>query len=257
MRIGMYAAAALAVCLSGTGLAAADALKDEAISRLAASHEPDVPLAVARLAVKQAGLGALRKVLATRGRAAGLGRDWISKAPEWQLAEAKMIPMIDALIQRRIEEPSWMREVIAATAASVLNAEEADEIASHFGTPSGNEQRKVVEIKVLGELLLGTFTFSDRIDDRVPGSEAEYSRMQKVWWDREPFKARNFDGDEAAARFGTRNPGVKYVKTLAYRGVEGLLAHINAACAEIVAAIEKSASDVDPFIETYRQRTGK
>ncbi|MFN0040036.1 MAG: hypothetical protein ACKVP2_11040 [Burkholderiales bacterium] len=256
MRIGIYAVAVLTIWLSGAGVATADALKDEAVARLAASHEPDVPLAVARLAVKQAGLRALRKVLATRGREAGLGRDWNAKSPEWQLAEAKMIPMIDALIQRRIEDPSWMRAVMAATAASVLNAEEADEIASHFSTPSGTEQRKVVEIKVIGELLLGTYTFSERIDDRMSGSEAEYSRMQKVWWDREPFKARNFDGDEAAARFGTRNPGVKYVKTLAYRGVEGLLAHINAACAEIVAAMEGAASDVDPFIDAYRQRVG-
>ena len=256
MKTGKILAGFVVALLAGVGPVAADALKDDAIARLAASHEPDVPLAVARLAVKQAGLGALRKVLATQGRAAGLGRDWNFKAPEWQLAEAKMIPMIDTLIKHRIVEPSWIRDVMAATAASVLNAEEADEIASHFATPFGNEQRKVVEIKVIGELLLGTFTFSDRIDDRMPGSETEYSRMQKVWWDREPFKARNFDGDEGAARFGTRNPGVKYVKTMAYRGVEGLLAHINAACAEIVAVINRSAADVDPFIDAYRRRVG-
>jgi hypothetical protein len=257
MRTGSVAAGLLIAIWAGVGPASADPLKDDAIVRLAASHEPDVPLAVARLAAKQAGLSAVRKLLLARGRAAGLGRDWNAKAAEWQEAEARFLPGIDALIARRIEDPAWVQAIISEQAAKVLNAEEADEIATHFTTASGQEQRKVVEIKVLGELMLANYTFTDRIDDRVPGSESEYSRMQKVWWDREPFRSRNFDGDEGAARFGTRNPGVKYVKMLAFRGVEGMLAYIDAACVEVVKLVNQSASDADPFIETYRKRTAK
>jgi hypothetical protein len=257
MQIGSVAAGVLIAVLVGIGPVAADPLKDDAIARLAASHEPDVPLAVARLAAKQAGLGALRKLLLVRGRAAGLGRDWNAKAAEWQEAERQFVSKIDALIVQRIENPAWVQAIIAEQAARVLDAEEADEIATHFTTASGKEQRKVVEIKVLGELMLANYTFTDRIDDRVPGSESEYSRMQKVWWDREPFKSRNFDGDERAARFGTRNPGVKYVKMLAFRGVEGMLAYIDAACAEVVNVVNSHATEADSFIAAYRQRTGK
>jgi hypothetical protein len=54
----------------------------------------------------------------------------------------------------------------------VLNAEEADEIATHFATPIGREQRIVIEVKVIGELVLANYTFTDRISDRVPGRSA-------------------------------------------------------------------------------------
>jgi hypothetical protein len=237
------------------GPAAADALKDDAIARLAASHEPDVPLAVARLAVKQAGLGATRALLARRGREAGLGRGWSAVAPEWQDAEAHFSRIVDGVIARGIEDAGWLLAIWTDQAARVLNAEEADEIATHFATAVGREQRVVIEIKVVGELLLANYTFTDRISDRVRGSESEFARMQTVWAEREPFRVRNFDGDVGAARFGSRNPGVKYVRMLAIQGVEAMLGHIDAVCAEAVLAVSEAAAQADPFIETYRRRT--
>ncbi len=257
MQMGRMFVLAILAALFAAATATADVLKDDAIARLAASHEPDVPLAVGRLAVKQAGLGAMRKQLAARGRAAGLGRDWNAKAVEWQEAEALFIPAIDAMIRERIDNPSWVESIFVQQAEKVLNAEEADDIATHFATANGREQRKVVEIKVLGELMLANYTFTLRIDDRVRGSETEYSRMQQVWSDREPFKARNFDGDEGAARFGTRNPGVKYVQKLAFGGVEQMLGYIDTVCAEVVAAVNRDAAQADSFIEAYRRRTAR
>ena len=253
--IGRVTAALLAALLIAIGPAPADALKDDALTRLAASHEPDVPMAVGRLAVKQAGLGAARTLLARRGRDAGLGRDWNPAAPEWQDAEAHFGRIVDGIIASGIEDPDWLRAIWTDQAASVLNAEEADEIATHFTTPIGREQRVVIEIKVVGELLLANYTFTDRISDRVSGSEREFARMQAIWAEREPFRVRNFDGDIGAARFGSRNPGVKYVKMLAIQGVEAIVGHIDAVCAEVVRAVSQSAAQADPFIETYRRRT--
>ncbi len=255
MVIGKFPEAVLIALLTAIGPAAADALKDDAIARLAASHEPDVPMAVGRLAVKQAGLGAARALLARRGRDAGLGRGWSAAAPEWQAAEAHFNRVVDGVIERAIEQPDWLRAIWADQAARVLNAEEADEIATHFATPMGREQRVVIEIKVVGELLLASYTFTDRISDRVRGSERELARMQATWAEREPFRVRNFDGDVGAARFGTRNPGVKYVRMLAIQGVEAILGHIDAACAEAVLAVSQAAAQADPFIETFRRRT--
>ena len=245
----------LTVLLTAFGPAAAETLKDDAIARLAASHEPDIPLAVGRLAVKQAGLGAARTLLARRGHDARLGRGWNAAAPEWQDAEAHFSRIIDGVIARRIDDPDWLRAIWIEQAAAVLNAEEADEIATHFATPIGREQRVVVEVKVVGELLLSNYTFTDRISDRVPGSEREFARMQAIWAEREPFRARNFDGDVGAARFGSRNPGVKYVRMLAIQGVHAIIAHIDAVCAEAVLAVSQAAAQADPFIETWRRRT--
>ena len=255
MPIGRFSGVVLAAMLTAIGPAAADALKDDAIARLAASHEPDVPVAVGRLAVKQAGLGARRSLLARRGRDAGFGRGWNAAAPEWQEAEAHFSGIVDGIIARRIEDADWVRAIWNEQAARVLNAEEADEIATHFATPNGREQRIVVEVKVVGELLLANYTFTERISDRVPGSEREFARMQTVWAVREPFRVRNFEGDAGAARFGTRNPGLKYVRMLAIQGVDAMLGHINAVCAEAVRAVSDAAAQADPFIEAYRRRT--
>ncbi len=255
MSIGRFLGAVLIVLLTAIGPAAADALKDDAIARLAASHEPDIPLAVGRLAVKQAGLIAARTLLAQRGRDAGLGGGWNAAAPEWQDAEARLIRIVDGVIARGIEDPDWLRAIWTDQAARVLNAEEADEIATHFAAPIGREQRIVIEVKVVGELLLTNYTFTDRISDRVPGSEREFARMQAIWAEREPFRARNFDGDAGAARFGSRNPGVKYVRMLAIQGVDAMLGHINSVCAEAGLAVSQAAAQADPFIESYRRRT--
>jgi hypothetical protein len=255
MVIGRFVGVALTAMIAA-GPAAADALKDDAIARLAASHEPDVPMAVGRLAVKQAGLVAAQTLLARRGREAGLGRGWNAAAPEWRDAEAQFSRIIDDVIARGIEQPEWVRVIWADQAARVLNAEEADEIATHFATPNGREQRIVVEVKVVGELLQANYTFTNRITDQVPGSERELARMQTVWAEREPFRVRNFDGDAGAARFASRNPGVKYVRMLAIQGVDAMLAHIDAVCAEAVRAVADSAAQADPFIETHGRRTG-
>jgi hypothetical protein len=69
MRMVKIVAAAVFVGWCGIA-SAADVLQDEAMARLAASHEPDVPQAVGRLAVKQAGLGAGHFARSRQGGAA-------------------------------------------------------------------------------------------------------------------------------------------------------------------------------------------
>src|SRR5258708_30420028 len=100
MPIGRILGAALTALLTASGPAAADALKDDAIARLAASHEPDVPQAVGRLAAKQAGLGAARALLARRGRDAGLGSGWNAAAPGGQGGQAPLVPHLHRRIPR-------------------------------------------------------------------------------------------------------------------------------------------------------------
>lgn len=247
---------ALATMLFAAAPAGADdqALKDDAIARLAASHDPDVPLSVGRLAVRQAGIVATRKLLAQRGREAGLDQGWNAGAPEWLEAEAQFRALVDGVIARGIEDDAWLTAIWAEQAARILGAEEADEIATHFTTRVGREQREVLEIKVVGELMLGSYTFTDRISNTVSGAETEFSRMQQVWADREPFRPRNFDGDPGGARFASRNPGVKYVKMLATQGVDAMVRHVDAVCAEAVRTVMAASAQAEPFIEAYRRR---
>ena len=63
-------------------------------------------------------------------------------------------------------------------------AEEADEIATHFASEGGGEQRVVVELLLIGETVLANYTFTDRLDYRVKGAEREIAHLQEVWWAR-------------------------------------------------------------------------
>jgi hypothetical protein len=232
--------------------ALADDAKNQAIARLAVSHDPEIPIAIGRVVIKQAGLKAIRAVLADRGRTLGLGPDWNPAAPEWQAAEGQLTKLVDDLVAVRLDDAAWFREGLGGAAANVLNAEEADEIATHFATEGGGEQRVVVELLLMGETVLANYTFTDRIDYRVKGAEREIAHLQEVWWAREPFRARDFNAYPNAIRFAGENPGIKYTKMLAIQGIEVITQRIDHTAAEVGQAV--GVADIEPFVEAYRRR---
>lgn len=250
MRSRFGGLAALLACLM-VAPALADDLKAQAVTRLAQSHDAEIPVAIGRVVVKQAGLLAIRKRLAEAGRAGSLGPRWNATAPAWQAAERDFTAGVDALIAQRLEQGAWLQEGWARVAAAVLNAEEADDIASHFATGAGREQRVVVELLIVGETVMANYTFTNRIDAGMPGLGEDMGRLQKVWWDREPFRVRNFDGQPGAIRFAGENPGVKYTKALAIQGVEVVTNRIDATAAEAV----RLAADtpLEPYLEAFRR----
>lgn len=239
-----------------TGAAAADALKDDAVARLASSHDPTISIALGSLVVKQAGLETIRSLLAQRGRAAGLGKDWIASAPEWQAAETQLLAIVDENIASQIRDPAWFYQAWAKQAAALLNAEEADDLAAHFATAGGKEQRVVIELLLVGEMVMTNYSFTGRIRQNVKGSEPEMARMQSVWWEREPFRARDFSGDQGALRFASAPLGIRYVKMLAIQGVEAITSHVDAVVATTRQALQQRQSEIDPMIAAFRERSG-
>ena len=238
--------------MAGATCAPADELKDQALSRLMANHDPQIAIAIGRVVVKQAGLKAIRTKLAREGRAAGFGPDWNAGAAQWQAAENQLRKIVDDLMAARLSDAAWFREGWARAAAGVLNAEEADEIATHFETEGGREQRVVVELLLIGETVLANYTFTDRIDYRMQGSEAEILNLQDAWWAREPFRARDLSRYANVVRFAGENPGIKYTRMLAIQGIEVITQRIDRTAAEAVQAIE--AADIEPYIEAFRQQ---
>ena len=237
---------------AGATCAPADEMKKQALSRLMATHDPEIAIDIGRVVVKQAGLKAIRSKLARAGREAGLGPDWNSGAPEWRAAENRLGKATDEIIAARLLDTAWFREGWARAAAGVLNAEEADEIATHFETEGGREQRVTVELLLIGETVLANYTFTDRIDYQMQGSEGEILKLQESWWAREPFRARDLSRYPDVVRFAGENPGIKYTRMLAIQGIEVITQRIDQTAAQAVHAIE--AADVKPYIEAFRQR---
>ena len=105
------------------------------------------------------------------------------------------------------------------------NAEEADEIATHFATDGGSKQRAVIELLLVGETLIANYTFTDRIRYDVKGSEREMERCRSVWWVTDHTKIYDFTPYPNAIRFATQDPGVKYCKMLAIQGIDAIKQH--------------------------------
>ncbi len=238
----------------------ADEFKDQAVSRLAHSLDPDMPVAVGKIVVRQAALLHARELLAEHGRSAGLGSGWGPSAREWQSAEDALMQDVLELINYRIDSPEWFYSVLQREVAIALDAEEADYIATHFATPVGNEQRIIMQMRLVGEVLMANYTFTGRIDYRVPGLENDFGELQTAYWKLEPFRDRDFMGDPEAIRFAGQDAGLKYTRMLAIRGIEGFIVHIDAVAAAALEAIDNAVPLIDAYVEAYQRRvetTGK
>jgi hypothetical protein len=247
---------ALVLVLGEAGAAEEAQLKREAVERLAASHDPSIPIAVGRVYVKQSGLLQARALIAERGRAAGLGSAWNASVPEWQAAEAEQIALIDRVIAEQLEDPAWFRAAWGAAAAQVLSAEEADEIASHFASEGGRQQRAVLELLLVGETLVANYTFTNRIRYDVPGSEREMARLQDAWWVNDHRRVYDFTPYPNAMRFASQDPGVKYSKMLAIQGIDALNRHFDTVAAAVHAQLVAQVPRIDEHVAAFVQRRG-
>jgi hypothetical protein len=247
----------LLLLLAGAVSAADDPdLKRDAIERLAASHDPAIVVGVGRVYIKQLGLNRAREIIAQQGRAAGLGAQWNDGVPEWQDAERRLTAVVDDLIARQVEDPAWLRAAWGREADRVLNAEEADEIATHFATEGGQMQRGVIELLLVGETLVANYTMTDRIRYGVKGAEREMELLQKAWWVNDHRRVYDFTAYPNAVRFASQDPGVKYAKMLAMQGIDAVNRHLDAVAVQVLAALDASRGEVDERIRAYRLRVG-
>jgi hypothetical protein len=174
-----------------------DALKSAVVSRVAYSLDPALPVALGKTAVRQAALLRARELLAS-GRRVGLDEGWNVEAPEWQQAEAGLIQSAARLTDQKIESSEWLYAVPGREIGRILNAEEADCIASHFTAVAGNEQRILLETRLIGEVLMTNYTVTNRIDINVPGLKDDFDELSSAYWEPEPFRKPDFMNDPKA-----------------------------------------------------------
>ncbi len=232
----------------------ADEFKDQAVTRLAQSLDPAIPVALGKAVVRQAALLHARELLAEYGRLANLDSGWNASAREWRAAEEELMQDVLELIETRIASTEWFYAVLRREIADVLDAEEADYIATHFTTPAGNEQRIILQMRVVGEVLMANYTFTGRIDHTVPGLEHDLTELQTAYWKFEPFRERDFMDDPQAIRFAGQDAGLKYTRMLAIQGIAGFIVHIDAVAAAARAAVDNAEPLIDDYVEAYRRR---
>ena len=231
-------------------------LKRDAVSRLVEAHDVALPVYVGRVYVKQAALTAARELLAGKGNAAGLDRKkWNMDSPQWQGAEAELMQGTDALIQRKVASGYWVQEAWSEQISTILNGEEADEIAVHFRSEGGELQRRVIEWFV-GELTLQTYTFTDRLKYGVPGSEQEMRDLQVATYEAKSHFAPIYDLTkyDNTMRFASSEAGIKYFKMMAIQGVGLVHQHLEVVAEEARKTIRSRAALADPYVEKAKNQ---
>ena len=265
MNVGpVFRAAALCLLLATSIIAVADefqgldpdehALKEASVSRLAHSLDPAVPIAVGQVVVRQASLLRARELLSDYGQRTGLDAGWNRSAPEWQQAERALTAQANALIDSEIDNPDWFFQVLERESAKVLDAEEADYIATHFTTPVGKEQRILLQMRLVAEVLMANYSFTNRIDHTVPGLENDLQALSSAYWDMEPFRVRaNLTGPESM-KFAGNAAGLRFTRMLAINGIEGMSTYINVVALQAVKSTDAAAPLIDKYAQQYRQR---
>lgn len=214
----------LAWCGLALSAHAQSAQDSEAIQRLAHAHDPALFTATGALYLKQ------EAIRTNKGK----------PLPPELAAE------VDRIIDAEVRNPDWFYLAMGHVAARMLTAEEADEIATHFATEGGQLQRRIVE-QAVNEVLINVYTFTDRIDYRVAGSEREMRDLHAAAGPERGTCAcptpQEQDGLAAAGdvnsvklskdlsdypgtlKFASSGAGVKYVKTLMMQGIGSMTDH--------------------------------
>lgn len=187
-----------------------DDLKADAVKRLVEAHDPAIFVATGALYLKQEAI----------------------RAAHGKPLDPAVVTEVDRLIDSAVRDTLWFQAGWRTIVDRYFSAEEADEIAAHFGTQGGGLQRRVIEL-ALGEVLLSNYTFTDRIDYRLAASEGELKTMQKVVNDRQFSGIQDFSAYPDAVKFASGGPGVKYMKMVMIQGVEIITTHFEAVARQI------------------------
>lgn len=235
--------------------------KADAVSRVVAAHDTTLIVDAGHLILKQEAIRGARALLAQWGREANLGDGWKSSATQWKAAEADLIAGADALVKARFSSGAGLRQVWSSYTAAEFGGEEADVIATHFATESGQAQLRSIDW-FMGEMVLFNYTYTGRFEYDLVGAEAELKAIQKAAATRAPKKDVELD-------FSTKNPeafqfvacspdsrycpGVKYAKLLAIPLMGGLIRHIDDVKTQIDAHLAARRADMQPYFDAFRR----
>ena len=177
---------------------------------------------------------------------------WNFDAPQWQRAEAVLLGHAAALQARRFDHTAWIGETWYEYVSHGFDGEQADVIASHFQTEGGRLQRQLLDW-YMGETMLFNYSFTDRLDSTLRGSEAELLELQRATQPRIPVGDIYFAGKYPDA-FNFVAKGTRFrVREDAGDPPRGrALSHIDDLAHDVDADLAGRRNEVQPFIDAYK-----
>jgi hypothetical protein len=226
--------------------------KKDAVERVVDSHDFTLVLGVGRFYLKQSAIKTARRLLSQWGRAAGLGPGWNLDAPKWHEAEAVLLGHAAALQAQRFDHSAWISQTWSEYVSQKFDGEEADVIASHFETEGGRHQRELLDW-YMGETMLFNYSFTDRLDSTLRGSEAELLELQRATQPRIPVEDIYFASKYPDAfNFVAKGAGFEYAKMLAIPLAGALIRYIDELARDVDTDLAGRRQEIQPYLDAYK-----
>ena len=190
------------------------------------------------------------------GRDEKLGRDWNPKNAQWQRAEEALLAPTLEKIAQDFAALDWLRPQWEALDASEFSAEELDVLLTHFHSPVGRKQAKIVD-HTISTHVITTLAFSGKLKDIV-GVQDERSRMQTVW-NKEDEEMRFSIQDAANSegeRFAYSALGKKYFVTAILKLTGIISRRIDELAAALPREVDARADLARPFLQEFKSGHG-
>jgi len=241
-------AAGLALLVATSAFAS----KVEKSERLVNLHDLKTTVAIGDYYLKQESVLAARAYLLELGREQGLGAEWKPSNLYWRQAEDAIVRGLMQQVQREFSNMEWLSEQWGQLNTTELSESEMDALLAHFGTDMGRKQVMIVDHSVAFHVI-ATLTLGGRIQENLPGSEAERKRMQDLYTAEDEAMRFNHNDSPEATQFAFSPVGKKYFVNAVLK-VSGLVSRrLLQIAADMPTRVPALAPEVQPVVEAYRR----
>jgi hypothetical protein len=241
----------LAAC-AALAAVCAHASNVEKSERLVNLHDLTTTVAIGDYYLKQECVLAARAALYRLGRERGLGPQWTPSNAYWQQAQAQLVDSLMQQVQRQYSNMEWLSEQWSQLNSHELSEPEMDALLAHFASDMGRKQVMIVDHSVAFHVV-STLTMMGKLQENLPGSEAERARMQELYVAED--EAMRFDPNDSpeATRFALSPVGKKYFVNAVLK-VSGMVSQrLFQLAGALPARADALAPEVEPTIEAFRR----
>lgn len=201
------------VCLSMPAHAGdADAAK---AAELLALHDWKTSVAIGNRYLVQESLVAVRAELSRIGRDYKFGPAWKRGNPQWDEAEAAMLPPLLTVVRQDWVDLAWLSAPWTEMIDASFKPGDIDPLIEHFRTDVGSKQAMLIAHSVAFHVS-GALTMSGRFMQDYPGTAQVQKDLTYVWDDEDRASRFSIAATEniGGQRFALSALGVGYQKTL-------------------------------------------
>jgi hypothetical protein len=239
--LGVYAAP-LPACAS----------KIDKSQQLVNLHDLKCSVAIGDYFLKQESLLAARAYLARVGAEQGLGKEWNPRNVHWKQAEDAIVAGLMRQMQREYSNMEWLSEEWVGLNDRELSEKDMEFLLQHFGSDVGRKQLMIIDHSVAFHVM-ASLSLAGKIQDNVPGTEAERKRMQDTYNAEDEAMRFDHNASPEGTQFALSPVGKKYF-TNAVLKVSGMLTgRLYRSAREMPARIDGSLPEVQAAVDAYRR----